>query len=311
MQIHSSLNDYSGSSPVITMGTFDGVHPGHKALLEKVKELAVAGHTESLVITFWPHPRQVLLQDAEKLRLLTTLEEKTKLISETGIDHLMVLPFTAELAALTAQNFTENILVNKLHVKHLVTGFNHKFGKGGITFKELTELSRKHNFKLTQFRHIDVNGDHPSSTKIRHLLLEGNIEGANHLLGYSYAISGTVIGGQRLGRTIAYPTANVLLQERSKLVPPDGVYACRVKVTGKLFYGMVNIGIRPTVNHQMDHRSIEVHILDFHRDIYSEEIVVFFEKRIRDEMKFSGIDTLKEQLQKDEIIIRQILTRTK
>lgn len=309
MQIYSSYTDYKEKPPVITMGTFDGVHPGHKALLEKVKKLAEEENTESLVVTFWPHPRLVLGHNSAQLRLLTTLEEKIKLIGEIGIDHLMVLPFTKELSDLSAEGFTEVVLVEKLNVKHLVTGFNHRFGSGGITFGELKKLASKHKFKLTQFHHVDVNGDHPSSTQIRNYLLEGEIHKANHLLGYPYTITGQIIGGNRLGRTISYPTANIEFQEEYKLVPLDGVYACRVRVMGKIYNGMVNIGVRPTVSKQLDHRTVEVHILDFSNDIYSEEISIYFEERVRDEMKFSNIDALKEQLIKDEVVIRSVLSK--
>lgn len=309
MQIHSSFINYKGKPPVITMGTFDGVHPGHKALLERVKELAEKENTESLVVTFWPHPRLVLGHAADQLRLLTTLDEKTKLIGEIGVDHLMILPFTKDLSTLSAKGFTEDVLVKELNVSHLVTGFNHRFGSGGITFGELKELAKNHKFKLSQFHHVDVNGDHPSSTLIRNHLLGGEIEKANHLLGYPYTITGRVIGGKRLGRTISYPTANIELQEECKLVPLDGVYACRVRVMGKLYNGMVNIGVRPTVSRQLDHRTVEVHILDFGGDIYSEEISVYFNERVRNEMKFPNIEALKAQLHKDELIIRAILNK--
>ena len=309
MQIHSSFIDYKEKPPVITMGTFDGVHPGHKELLKRVRELAKEEKTESLVVTFWPHPRLVLGQAPDQLRLLTTLEEKTKLIGEIGVDHLMILPFTKELSKLSAKGFTEDILVEKLNVKHLVTGFNHRFGSGGITFGELKELAKKHKFKLSQFHHVDVNGDHPSSTQIRNYLLEGEVHKANHLLGYPYTITGRIIGGNRLGRTISYPTANIEFQEEYKLVPLNGVYACRVRVMGKMYNGMVNIGVRPTVSKQLDHRTVEVHILDFSGDIYSEEISIYFEERIRNEMKFPNIEALKAQLNRDELTTREILRK--
>lgn len=309
MQIHSSFTNYSEKPPVITMGTFDGIHLGHRALLEEIKKLAKQEDTESLAVTFWPHPRLVLGQDPEKLRLLTTLDEKNKLIDEIGVDHLMVLPFTKELSLLSSKEFTEEVLVKKLRMKHLVVGFNHKFGSDGITFTELEELALKHNFKLSQFHHVDVKGDHPSSTQIRHHLLAGNINKANHLLGYSYTITGKIVEGNKLGRTISYPTANVNIQEKCKLVPLDGVYACRVKVLGKEYGGMVNIGVRPTVSKQLDFRTVEVHILDFSEDVYNKEISILFEERIRDEMKFENIEALKAQLKLDEVTIRTALNK--
>jgi len=307
MKVHSSVGDYKGPRPIVTMGTFDGMHPGHRALLQRVKQLSKQENTLSVVLTFWPHPRIILNQDVEKLRLLTTLEEKTKIISETGIDHLIIMPFDKNLANVTAENFVEKVLVKQLNIQHLVIGFNHKFGKGGTNFDTLSKLSAKLDFQLSQFRHIAINGLHTSSTIIRNYLMEGKIRKANLLLGYNYTISGRVIGGMKMGRKLSYPTANLELSEKAKLVPPDGVYACRVRVMGKEYEGMVNIGIRPTVNQQMDNRSIEVHILDFNKDIYSEEISISFVTKTRDEMKFPNIEALKEQLTKDEIEIRKLL----
>lgn len=307
MKVHSSLESFQGNQPIVTMGTFDGVHPGHRALLKRVRNLAVAESKESVVLTFWPHPRIVLGQDAETLRLLTSLDEKIQIISQMGIDHLIVVPFTKELAELSGSEFLENTLVKYLNVGHLVIGFNHRFGKGGITLEEIFKLSRRLNFDVSQFRHVDIDGQYPSSTRIRKLLMEADVPLANLLLGYKYAITGRVTGGMQLGRKLAYPTANLILEEPAKLIPPDGVYACFVKVTGKYYGGMVNIGYRPTVNNQMDNRSIEVHILDFEEDIYSEEITLQFVAKTRDEMKFANMEALKMQLQKDEVIIRAIL----
>ncbi|GAO29247.1 bifunctional riboflavin kinase/FAD synthetase [Geofilum rubicundum] len=309
MQVHSSIESYKGPRPIVTMGTFDGMHPGHCALLQRVKQLAELENTQSVVLTFWPHPRIVLGQDVAKLRLLTTLEEKTKMMSETGIDHLIIVPFNKELANLTAEDFVEKILVQQLNTHHLIIGYNHRFGKGGTDFTNLMHLSGRLCFELSQFRHIDVNGLYPSSTKIRNFLLEGKIPEANLLLGYTYTITGQVTGGMKMGRKLSYPTANLQLSEKAKLVPPDGVYACRVKVMGKVYGGMVNIGIRPTVNQQMDNRSIEVHILDFNQEIYSEEISIAFITKTREEIKFPDIEALKEQLKKDETVIRELLTR--
>jgi riboflavin kinase / FMN adenylyltransferase len=309
MQVHSSVDSFKGKSPIVTMGTFDGVHPGHRALLSRVRDLAVDEKAESVVLTFWPHPRIVLEQDVEKLRLLTTLEEKIRIISEIGIDHLIVIPFTEDLASLTADVFIEEFLINSIQVNHLVIGYNHRFGKGGSSLEELIRLSQRFNFQLSQFRHIDIDGQRPSSTRIRNCLLQGNIPEANFLLGYEYTITGQVTGGFKLGRKLSYPTANLIVTENAKLVPPDGVYACRVKVIGKTYGGMVNIGVRPTVNHQMDNRSIEVHILDFNQDIYSEEISLLFIAKTRNEMKFPDVEALKRQLQQDELQIRGILNK--
>lgn len=311
MKIFHSIDDYKGKAPVVTMGTFDGVHPGHKALLKEIVTIAKEENSESMALTFWPHPRLVLVKDADKLRLLTTLKEKTKLIEEIGVENLMILPFSKELAEMSSKEFTEKILVDKLKISHLVTGFNHQFGNDGITTKELKILSDKHCFKFNRFHHVDVGGDHPSSTQIRKLLLEGKIEKANHLLGYPYKVTGTVTEGKQLGRTISYPTANIKIDENYKLIPLDGVYACRAILNDKTYNAMVNIGVRPTVSEQLDHRTVEVHILDFNKDIYKEQLSVMFIERVRDEMKFDGIDALKNQLTQDEKIIREILNKTK
>lgn len=310
MKVHSSLETYLGNQPIVTMGTFDGVHPGHRALLKRVKNLAVAENKESVVLTFWPHPRIILGQDADKLRLLTSLDEKIEIISQLNIDHLIIVPFTKEFSELSACDFLEKVLVKSLNVGHLVIGFNHRFGKGGITLEEIFKQARKLNFDISQFRHVDIDGQYPSSTRIRDLLLEGKIRQANLLLGYNYSVTGRVTGGMQLGRKLSYPTANLVITERAKLIPPDGVYACFVKVIGKYYGGMVNIGFRPTVNNQMDNRSIEVHILDFNEDIYSEEVTIQFIAKTRDEMRMADLETLKRQLQQDESIIREILSES-
>lgn len=309
MQIHPSIETYSGPPPVLTMGTFDGVHPGHLALLRELVRLAKALNTVSLVLTFWPHPRLVLGHDPEKLRLLNTLKEKTRILSETGVDHLVVLPFTTELARLSASEFTTRILAEQLKTRHLLVGFNHRFGKDGVRSEELDALATRLGFGLSRYQAVEIDGQRPSSTRIRQLLLEGRIPEANALLGYAYSITGRVVGGQQLGRRLSYPTANLQVNERAKLLPPDGVYACRVRITGKTFGGMVNIGVKPTVNTQMDHRSVEVHILDFKEDIYSEEISLEFLHKTREEMKFEGLEALKTQLGKDETEIRKLLQK--
>lgn len=307
MQIYTSLDSYKGPRPVVTMGTFDGMHPGHRALLEKLKELARRENTRAMVISFWPHPRIVLEHDAEKLRLLTTLEEKTRMIQDTGVDDLMIVPFSKELADLTAEEFVDEILVKKLNILHLLIGYNHRFGKGGTSFEQLIAISHTFGFEISQFKHIDVTGLTPSSTSIRNLLLDGRIPEANFMLGYRYTITGRVTGGMKLGRKLMFPTANLEISEKAKLIPPDGVYACVVKVRGTYYGGMVNIGVRPTVSEQMDHRTIEIHILDFDKEIYSEELSVSFITKTREEKKFASLDELRQQLVKDEVEIRRIL----
>jgi riboflavin kinase/FMN adenylyltransferase len=287
---------------------FDGVHSGHRVLLGQLTDKAKAVGGESVVITFWPHPRMVLKQDADKLRFLTSPEERTKLFGQLGIDHLVLIPFSLELANLTAEEFIQQILIDKLNIHHLMVGYNHRFGKGRQhSYEEYQGFAQQYDFSISMVEAVLTDGMQTSSTDIRNHLLAGEMKAANRILGYEYAVSGRVVGGQQLGRRIGYPTANVEVEEPHKLIPPDGVYAVKVRVEGKHYGGMLNIGYRPTVNHNVDHRSLEVHIFDFNHDIYSEEIEVEFIKRVRDEQKFANVDELKAQLKKDEETIRAIV----
>jgi len=308
MKVHPTLESYNGTNAHVTMGVFDGVHSGHVSLLHRLKEMAKSDNKESVALTFWPHPRLVLNQDADELHLLTTLEEKIEIISSTGIDHLILIKFDETLASYTAEDFIKQVLVNKLKVSHLLIGYNHRFGKDGAGFEQVMKFSLQYGFGLSQFRHISIGDQYPSSTKIRGLMMAGNIIGANSLLGYPYTIKGVVSGGMKLGRTLDYPTANLVISENTKLIPPNGVYACKVKLRGETYNSMVYIGIRPTINSQHVKRSVEVHLLDFKDDIYSETITVEFISKTRDEIKFPDILSLKEQLKIDETRIRFVLS---
>ncbi len=287
---------------------FDGVHSGHRQLLAQLVDKAKALNGEAVVLTFWPHPRMVLNQDKDQLRFLSSPEERTILFSQLGIDHLLLVPFTKELSNLSSEEFISQFLVDKIGIHHLLVGYNHRFGKGRThSYNEYCELAEKYDFGISIVEAVLTDGMQTSSTDIRNHLLAGHIEKANQILGYLYLLNGRVMGGQQLGRRIGYPTANIEVSESYKLIPPDGVYACKVHVEGKLFGGMLNIGYRPTVNHNIDHRSLEVHIFDFNRDIYSEEIRIEFISRVRDEMKFENVNALIEQLKKDEVVIRTIV----
>ena len=308
MKVHSDLSTFKATKPVVTIGMFDGVHSGHRQLLAQLVEKAKSVQGEAVVITFWPHPRMVLNQDKDELRFLTSPEERTILFSQLGIDHLLLIPFTKELSNLTSEEFINEFLVQKIGIQHLLMGFNHRFGKDRESrFEKYTELAQKYGFGISKVEAVKTAGLKTSSTDIRNHLLAGNIMKANQILGYPYLLSGRVMGGQKLGRRIGYPTANIEVNESFKLIPPDGVYACHVHVEGKRFGGMLNIGYRPTVNHNVDHRSLEVHIFDFNRDIYSEEIQVEFIQRVRNEMKFENVEALIEQLKMDEQTIRPIV----
>ena len=310
MKVYSGLKDFSAENPVVTIGMFDGLHAGHRILLQKVTEKAREINGESVIISFWPHPRIILNKDADSLRFLTSLEEKTKLFSETGIDHLVLIPFTKDLASLTAGEFIERILIKGINLKHLVIGYDHRFGRDRASSQpEFYKYAEKYGFTISKVEEVEINGRHVSSSVIRELILKGKIKEASSLLTYNYLLSGRVIGGQRLGRTIGYPTANIEPQEPRKLIPPDGVYACIVHILGEKHGGMLNIGYRPTLKTGQKQRSIEVHILDFNLNIYSEEATIEFIERIRDEKKFDGIEQLKKQLMVDEKRIREVLRK--
>ena len=311
VKIKSTLRQINIDNPVVAMGMFDGVHQGHLALLSLLKKKARQMGGESVVITFWPHPRIVLEQDSGELKLLTTLEEKTRFLGEAGIDHIVVLPFTKELAALNAESFISEYLLDDLGMKHLIVGYNHRFGHDGIDKTQLQALSEKYHFTYDIFGPTMVEGIKPSSTVIRKLVADGDVGEASRLLGRFYSLKGSIVGGRRLGRQIGYPTANVKIDDPLKLIPHDGVYACRVRLLGKEYGGMINIGERPTVDGRSGQRSLEVHIFDFDKDVYSEEIIVEFIKRTRPEIKFPDINSLKERLKEDEIEVRKILTESR
>ncbi|WP_066630094.1 bifunctional riboflavin kinase/FAD synthetase [Labilibacter marinus] len=307
MKIYSDPDSFTDKNVVLTIGMFDGVHEGHAKLLEHVVDQAKKKNAKSAVLTFWPHPRLVLQQDTSDLQFITTLDEKTKIISEKGIDNLILLPFSKELANLTAEQFITDILIKKIGLSHLVVGYNHRFGKDRIAdFNAYKGYSEKHGFGISKVDAVFKNETSISSTVIREYLLEGKIAEANELLGYRFSIFGTVKGGQKLGRKLGYPTANITPNEHYKLIPSSGVYACLVHVMGKPYGGMLNIGVRPTVNSDKA-LTIEVHILDFNQDIYSEEIEVTFISKVRDEKKFDGLDALVHQLKLDEVTIRKVL----
>ena len=301
MVIHTDLNNFSIQNPILTIGVFDGVHLGHKRVLDRLKEIAKEKQGESVVLTLWPHPRIVLDKDVESLRLLNNIEEKKYLLSKTGIDHLIIIPFTKEFSQLSACEFIEEYLVKKINVKHLVIGYNHQFGrdrKAGYEF--LKECAQKFNFTIERLDARLVGDDKVSSTKIREFLTSGQLHIANNYLGYEYFISGNVVEGNQIGRKIGFPTANIKIPEPYKQVPKDGVYAVRVNFNGDLYFGMLNIGSRPTIEPLPRLKNIEVHIFNFDQKIYNQTITVTFVKRIRDEKKFNGLDELKSQLQKDK-----------
>lgn len=302
MKVHRDLNNFYAHNPVVTIGTFDGVHLGHRKIIARLHDLAASINGESVIFTFDPHPRKVVAPSETNLRLLTTLEEKIALFEQAGIDHLIAYPFTPEFARLTYEEFVEQILVGQIHTQSLVVGYDHKFGKGRQgDFDLLKSCADRLGFQIEKLDVLLMNESNVSSTKIREAIQVGDFETANTYLGYAFTIHGMVVEGQRLGRTIGYPTANIDAMDPDKIIPGYGVYAVQVKVRNQTYTGMLNIGSRPTVNHNADHRTVEVNLFDFSDDIYGEPVEVVFYHKLREEQKFASLDALKEQLAKDRI----------
>jgi len=300
MNIYHGLDDFKKLNfAVVTSGTFDGVHIGHQKILSRLKEIARSNKGETVLITYWPHPRLVLYPDQTDLKLLNTFEEKAEHLKEQGIDHLVRIPFTKEFANTTSNDFIRNILVEKLGTKKLVIGYDHRFGKNREgSFEHLKANSNQYGFDVEEISRQDIDDVAVSSTKIRNALLEGSVDDAAHLLGKPYSIRGRVVKGEKIGRIIGFPTANLEIDFKHKLIPADGSYAVMLTIRSNQLKGMLNIGYRPTVGGAR--RTIEVNIFDFSEDIYGDEIRISFIERIRDELKFDDIEALKSQLQKDK-----------
>jgi len=308
MKIYTDLKDFSALNPVVTIGTFDGVHLGHRKVIRRLQELAHKVNGETVIFTFYPHPRLVLSEENNGLRLINTLEEKKVLLEAAGIDHLVIYPFTKEFSKLSYVEFVEQILVKQLGMKYLVVGYDHRFGHNREgKYEDLKVFADQLNLKIERQDVLNMDTINVSSTKIRKAIGEGDINTANKYLGYRFFIKGDVVDGKKLGSRIGFPTANIDPQESYKLVPKDGVYAVKVDVDDKRYLGMLNIGVRPTVNNQLDNRSIEVHILGFDQDIYYKNITIHFYKRIRNEQFFASIDELKAQLAKDKEAVVELL----
>jgi riboflavin kinase/FMN adenylyltransferase len=297
---------------VACTGFFDGIHLGHRAVIERVCTLAKEHGCKSLVITFWPHPRAVLQQDAVNFRLITSLEEKIEMLTSIGIDSVEVIPFTKDFARLTTKEFFQDYLLKKYGVNHFVVGYDHRVGSDKTQSQQemldIAELMGIKTHRVGEF-HKDINNNDIiiSSTKIRERISSGDVNIANTLLGYNYTLSGVVVSGQKLGRKLGFPTANIKLYEPLKLLPKDGVYAVKVNYNGHQYNGITNIGTRPTVSLGVQ-KSIETHILDFNEQIYGLTISVEFIQRIREEQKFNSIDELIEQLTKDREYAHNLLS---
>jgi riboflavin kinase/FMN adenylyltransferase len=288
-------------NPVVTTGTFDGVHLGHRKIISRMNEIARKIEGESVLLTFDPHPRMVLYPEDHGLQLLTTLDEKVALLEEAGIDNLIVHPFTREFSRTTSIDFVRNILVNQLGTNRLVIGYDHHFGRNREgSFEHLKEFGPLYGFEVEEIPAEELEDVSISSTKIRQALDQGDVVTANSYLGSDYRLSGFVIEGNKLGRQLGFPTANIRINDTNKLIPANGVYAVLTAVNGQFFKGMLNIGHRPTVN-ALQTRTIEVHIFDFEGDLYGKTIELHFKERIRDEQKFEGLQALQQQLELDKL----------
>lgn len=308
MQVHYGFDKLpSFKNPVVTSGTFDGVHKGHQVILKRLKEITQKHNGESIVLTFWPHPRYIVQREKSKnLQLLNTLEEKTNLLKHQEIDHLIVIPFTKEFSQKSSLEFIQDILINKIKTKHLVIGYDHRFGKNREgSFDYIINHPQEFPFEINEIPRQDVDNIGVSSTKIREALTHGKIEVANNYLGEYYTLIGNVVTGSQNGRKINFPTANIEIKERFKLIPAHGVYAVEIEFNNKVHIGMLNIGIRPTLNGETP--SIEVHIFGFNQDIYKQKIQLNFIARIRNERKFENLEALKLQLEKDKESVLNII----
>jgi riboflavin kinase/FMN adenylyltransferase len=300
LKIFHSINDFSSNKKtILTLGTFDGVHIGHKKILEKVTQHTKDENYESLVLTFFPHPRMVL-QEQSDIKLLNTIPEKIELLEKIGIQNLVIHPFDENFSRLTAEEFVSTILVDQFHIHKIIIGHDHRFGRNRTAnIDNLIAFGKQYDFEVEQISVQEIDAISVSSTKIRKALSEGNMALANEYLGYDYFLTGTILKGKQLGRTIGFPTANLKIKESYKLIPKNGVYVVKSVINQKTVFGMMNIGFNPTV--AGENLSIEIHYLDFNADLYNQEISVSLLHYIRPEQKFDSIVLLKEQLQKDAV----------
>ena len=307
MKVHENIEAVEQlKNPVVTIGTFDGVHIGHQAIFNKMKEEAAKIGGETVVITFFPHPRIVLGLDNAQLRFINQQNKKIALIEKAGIDHLIIIKFTKEFSLKTSDEFIKGMVIDKINPAIIVIGYDHHFGKNREgNFNLLNSYSKQYGFKLIQVEAQVIDDITVSSSKIRKLLEAGNVGEANALLGYVYSITGKVVKGKSIGKDIGFPTANIETGDEYKLIAAVGVYACLIEYKGKRYKGMSNIGFRPTIDH--GDLTIEVNIFDFNQQIYGEEITIYFVERLRNEKKFDSLQALVEQLNKDKEHTLEIL----
>lgn len=299
LKIFHSINDFhSTKKTILTLGTFDGVHIGHKKILERVIQNTENKEYESLVLTFFPHPRMVL-QEKSEIKLLNTISEKIDLLEKIGIENLVIHPFDENFSRLTAEEFVKTVLINQFHIHKIIIGYDHRFGRNRTAnIDDLIAFGQQHGFEVEQISVQEIDAISVSSTKIRKALSEGKMALANDYLGYDYFLTGTITEGKRLGRTIGFPTANLKIDEDYKLIPLNGVYVVKSVLNQETHFGIMNIGYNPTVGN--DRLSIEIHFLDFNSNLYNQKIAVSILHYIRPEQKFDSIELLKEQIEKDK-----------
>jgi riboflavin kinase/FMN adenylyltransferase len=308
LKVYRNLDDFIGvKKPIVTVGTFDGVHIGHQKIITRLEEIAKQKGGESVLLTFFPHPRMVIFPENNNLKLINTLDEKIKLLESFGLDHLIILPFDKSFSRITPTEYIRDFLVSSIKVNTLVIGYDHRFGRNRQGSLELlNELAPVYGFEVEEISAQEIDEIKVSSTKIRNAILDGAIDIASDYLKHPFSIKGTVIKGNQIGRTLGYPTANISVAEQYKIIPKNGVYAIQGIIDGTVYDGMLNIGNRPTVTKDTN-ETIEAYFFELNKDIYDKEIEILFIKKLRDEKKHASIEDLKLQLEKDEAATKAIL----
>ncbi|SHJ66580.1 bifunctional riboflavin kinase/FAD synthetase [Aquimarina spongiae] len=306
MKLYHNADTYTNITPtVVTIGTFDGVHIGHKKIIERLVESAKTNGIESVVLTFFPHPRMVLQQDSD-IKLINTIDERIQILEKTGLDNLVIHPFTKEFSRLTAGEYVQQMLIDALNIRHVIIGYDHRFGRNrNSNITDLASYGIQNDFTVEEISKQDIDDVAISSTKIRQALADGDIIKANTYLGYNFMLTGKVVRGKELGRKLSYPTANLHIPEEYKLIPKKGVYVVQSKIDNKLYFGMMNIGTNPTVNGEQ--QTIETHFFDASFNLYDKKIQIEMLKRIRDEKKFNSVEELQEAMQQDEEFSREYI----
>jgi len=306
LKIYHSLYDFKPEKKtVLTLGTFDGVHKGHQKIIKNLVKTAAEKKCESLILTFFPHPRMVL-QEPSEIKLLNTMKEKSMLLESLGVNHLIIHPFDQGFSRLSAEEFVVEILLKQLGLQKIIIGYDHRFGRNrSADIHDLIQYGEEYNFEVEQISALEIDSISVSSTKIRTAIQEGNILKANEYLGYPYFLTGKVIKGKSIGRTLGFPTANISIEESYKLIPKNGVYVVETNLDSKRVYGMMNIGFNPTL--EDNKHSIEIHFLNFSGDLYNQSLKISVLQRIRDEVKFDSLDKLQQQLEADKSFTLQFL----